>query len=433
MLFVFPSINRLSILLLLGFTFPVYGQAFKITPNNNQYYFTDYIQKREPGSILKIVLLINITDGYKSTLTNPQLSWSDWSGSPRATMTGTGKYQIDLDVVYKKKDANTIALSEFKTPRVIDIKIGDLERHLIRIDYVSDLTVENIVKKISVFNPMESRYDDLIGFIYEYNEVLRKYDPFCDLVLPEIITDDFSRKITQSIRADWKKTKINVFQSTSKSFSKFLNNDPGQSIAPGIIDYLSQANDIRLNYYNAYRIDYVTRLMEYCLANPEKNCVNNDLIIKSFEAIKQDSTDRNLIITHVVRNGFQINNLFVAYTPVINPNPDIISSQKEYFKIPTSPSFNIFSSSEYTLWVEDKEKQKVSTDKTVNCIEDKFREIVLPVNSSLAIVKLQNVYGKDLNFDVHEFERDLKSLMIKYNGLFLSHVALPVKEGVSRK
>lgn len=431
--FVFPkSIKRLVILFFWVCICPAYGQGFKITPNNNQYYYTHYIQKQEPGSILKISLIFYVTEGYKSTHINPEFSWNDGSGVLMADMTGPGKYQIDLNVVYRKKNANTIALSEFETPRIMDIKIKDLNRHLIRIDYVSDLTVNNIVKKISVFNPMESRYDELINFIYEYNETLRRYDPFCDLVLPEIVTDEFSKKITQSIHNDWKKTKINVFQSTSKNFSKFLNNDPDAGNVSDITGVLAQTSDIKLNFYNAYRIDYVTRLMEYCFINPEQNCINKELIIKSFQAIKHDSTDRNLIITHVVRNGFQINNLFVAYTPVVNPNPDLIGKQKEYFKIPTSPSYNILSSTQYTLWVENKDKQQVSQWKTVNGVENKFKEIVLPVHSSLAIVKLPGDFGKDLNFDTGEFESDLKSLMIRYKCLFLSHISLPVNAG-SRK
>jgi hypothetical protein len=420
---------RLGILFLLIYINPAYGQKFKITPNNNQYYFTDYIQKAEAGSILKIVLIFNVTNSYKPTFVNPEFSWNDSSGILKSNMVGPGKYQIDLDVVYKKTNANTIALSEFETPRVMNVKISDLKRHLIRIDYVSDLIVDNIEKKISVFNPRESRYEELINFVYDYNEILRKYDPYCDLVLPEIITDDFSKKITQSINGDWKKTKINALQSTSKNFVKVLSNDPQPNSVSELIDCLSKTNTIKLNYYNAYRISYLTNLLDYCLNNPGKNF--SSLIIKSFEAIKQDSTDRNLIITHVTRNGFQINDLSVAYTPHVNANPEI-QKPAEYFKCPTSPTYSIFSGSQYTIWVENKDKQRVSSDKLVNCVEEKFKEIVLPVNSSLAIVKLQNDFGKNLNYDMLEFERELTNLIIKYKCLYLSHVSLPVNAG-SRK
>jgi hypothetical protein len=367
-------------------------------------------------------------DGYKSSHVNPEFSWNDGSGILNATSIMPGKYQIDLNVVYKKKNTNTIALSEFETPRIIDVKINDLQRHLIRIDYVSNLAVANITKKISTFYPKESKYDDLINFIYDYNEILRKYDPFCDLVFPEIITDDFSGKITQAIQSDWKKTKINEFQSTSKNLSKALRSGPQQNSASDLIDCLSQTNTVKLNYYNAYRINYLTHLFAYSLTSEEDFNKISNLILESFKAIKQeniDSTDRNLIITHVTRNGFQINNLSVAYTPVINSNPELIK-QKEYFICPSSPSYSIFSNSQYTLWVENKDKQRVSSDKTVNCAEAKYKEIVLPVNSSLAIVKLQNDFGKNLNFDSREYEKDIKSLIIKYKCLYLTHVSLPV-------
>lgn len=425
----FQAMNRLTILFLLLSLNPAYGQGFKITPNNNQYYSTHYIQKPDSVSIWKITLLFNVMDGYKSTHVNPEFTWNDGSGTLNATMIAPGKYQIDLNVVYKKKGANTIALSEFETPRVIDVKIHDLHRHLIRIDYVSNLTVANITKKISTFYPMESKYNDLISFIYEYNEILRKYDPFCELVFPEIITDDFSGKITQTIHSDWKKIKINDFYTTSKNLSKALKSDPQQQSVSDLIDCLSQTNTIKLNYYNAYRINYLTNLLEHTLTTPEKDFSQiSSLILESFQAIKKeesDPSDRNLIITHVTRNGFQVNNLAVAYTPVTNTTPEIVKS-KEYFKIPTSPSFSIFSNSEYMLWVENKDKQKVSTDKTVKCTEDKYKEIVLPVHSTLAIVKLQNDFGKNLNYDLKEFQNEIKNLIIKYKCMYLTHISVPV-------
>lgn len=424
---VFPSfINRLTILFCLILAAPAHGQGFRITPHNNQYYSTDYILKPDPASIAKIVLIFKVNDGYKSTHINPEFSWTGGYGVLKSEMIGPGKYQIDLNIVYKKKDANTLELSEFRTPRIIDVKIHDLNRHFIRIDYVTDLTVDNIAKKISIFNPVESRYDELISFIYEYNEILRKYDPFCELVLPEIITDDFSKKITQTIDSDWKKIKISSLQSYSKSYIKVLNSDARQEVSTDLIDCLSQTQTIKLNYYNAHRINYLTNLLEYCLYNPEKSFSN--LIIKSFEAIKRDSADRNLVITHVTRNGFQINNLSVAYTPVVSSHEEI-KRPAEYFKCPTSPTYSIFAGSQYIIWVENKGKEKVSSDRLVNCVDDKFREIVLPVHSSLAIVKLQNDFGKNLNYDLQEFESELKRLIVKYKCLYVSHISVPVNTG----
>ncbi len=424
--------NRITLLIILftAFTNSAFSQKFRITPNNNQYYYTDYIQKEDSGSILKIILIFSVTDAYKPTYLNPEFSWSDGSGKLNANMIMPGKYQIDLNVVYKKTNANTIAFSEFSKPRIINVNINDLHRVLIKIEYVTNLTVEYIEKKISTFNPLESKYEDLIYFIYDYNDILRKYDPFCELILPEIVTDDFSKKITQTINSDWKKTKFNVFQSTCKDLNKSLKNSEQNSAVVDLINCLSQTNQIKLNHYNAYRIDYLTGLLEYRLTlSAEHSGEIDNQIMKSFQAIKQeniDSTDRQLIVTHVTRNGFQMNNLSVAYSPAVNPSPELNKIQKEYFKCPSSPSYSIFSNSNYLIWVESKDKKKVSTNKFVNPADGKYKEIVLPVNSSLAIVRLQNDFGQKLHFDAKEFDNEIKKLIIRYKCLFLTNISVPV-------
>jgi hypothetical protein len=424
--------NRLSFIIVLLATYitSVYSQNWRITPNNNQYYYIDYTLKNDSNKLGQVVLIFTVTDGYKSTFINPKFSWSDGSGTLISKMIMPGKYQINLNIVYKKVNSNTIAISELNGPRIIDVEISTLNRHLIKIEYLSDLTVKNIVKRISTFNPLESQYDELIRFVYDYNLILRKYDPYCDLVLPEIITDDFSGKITKTLDNSWKKTNVSTFYSLCNELHKVLKNDPAQNVDQDLVNCLSQAKSIKLNYYNAYRINYLIELLQNSLALAAKHSREIDQqILQSINAIKSeniDSTDRYLIVASVNRKGFQVNNLSVAYTPALFQSLESKQSQWGYFNCPSSPSFCVFPNSDYYLWVENRNKQKLTSGKILNPADSKFKEIVLPVNSSLAIVRLEQNFGKNLNIDNLEFDTDINNLIKKHKSLFLSNISIPI-------
>lgn len=422
--------RRIRFIAVLFITIATYGysQNFRITPNNNQYYYVNYFQKNDSGSLGKIILMFNITNPYKATFVNPVFSWNDGSGNLEAKMVEPGQYQISLDLVYNRVNNNCIAVSEFATPRIIDVAISDLNRHLIKIEYLSDLSTKNIVKRISKFNPLEAQYEDLISFIYDYNYILRKYDPYCELIFPEIITDDFSKKIVQTINSSWKKTRISSFYSLSKELTKVLKSDSAQNVDPKLLESLLQAHLVELNYYNAQRISYLIDLFENSLKLPAKHSASSDKeILESFNALKDeniDSTDRFLIVANVVKNGFQRNDLSVAYSPAPFKNLEYKKRQRGYFNCPSSPSYCIFPCSDYLLWVENKNKEKMSGDKLINPKECRFKEIVLPVDNSLAIVRLHNEFGKNLKFDQKEFQSDINRLIIKYNCLFLSNISI---------
>lgn len=421
--------RRIKFIVFLFFAVATYGysQSFRITPNNNQYYYVDYYLKSDSNSLGKIILLFNVTNPYKSTFVNPVFSWNNGAGKLETTMTMPGQYQIELNLEYNRFNNNCIAVSEFGSPHIIDVAISDLNRHLIKIEYLSDLSGKSIVKRISKFNPLEAQYNDLISFIYDYNFILRKYDPYCELIFPEIITDDFSKKITESINSSWKKTRISSFYSLCKDLNKVLQSDSIPA-DPELIASLAQAPRIKLNYYNAHRISYLIDLLENSLKLPSKHSLASDIeILESFNALKEeniDSTDRFLIVANVVKNGFQKNDLSVAYSPAPFKNLEYKKRQRGYFNCPSSPSYCIFPSSDYLLWVENKNKEKLSGDKLINPKESRFKEIVLPVESSLAIVRLHNNFGKNLKFDFNEFQKDLNKLIIEYNCLFLSNISL---------
>lgn len=407
-----------------------YCQNWRITPNNNQYYYVDYVLNNDSNTLGKVVLIFTVTDGYKSTFTNPKFTWNDGTGALVSKMIMPGKYQIDLNVVYKKNNNNTITISELSKPLIIDIEISNLNRHLIKIEYLSDLTPKNIAKRISKFNPVEAQFDELIQFVCDYNFILRKYNPYCDLVLPEIITDDFSKKITQTLDNSWKKTKVSQFYSLSKQLNKVLKIDTAQNVDPDLINCLAQANSIKLNYYNAYRINYLIELLQNSMALPAKHSREIDeQILKSIRAIRSenvDSTDRYLVVASVNKKGFQVNNLSVAYTPAPFRNLESKKIQWGYFNCPSSPSYCVFPNSDYYIWVENRSKEKLSAGKRINPADSKFKEIVLPVNTSLAIVRLQENFGKNFNFESQEFYNDINSLIKKYKSLFLSNISLPI-------
>jgi hypothetical protein len=418
------------VVLFAAFISTSYSQDFRITPNNNQYYFVKYYQEKDSISLGKFVLLFTVTERYVSTFLNPKFSWSDGSGTLESKLIAPGKYQIDLPITYKKENTNCITVSELSMPRIIDVEISDLNRHLIKIEYLSNLTHENIYTRISRFNPLEAKYDDLIIFVYNFNNILRKYDPYCELILPEVVTGDFSTKITDAIRSSWEKTRIKTFYSLCNELSKAIRNDTAQNIDPELLPSLSQANSIQLSYYNAYRVNYMIDLLENSLALPAKHSADADkLILKSLKALKEekpDSTDRFLVVANVVKSGFQRIGLLVAYSPTAFQNLDDQKMKKGYLNFPSSPSFGLFPESEYTLWAEDKKKGKVSNVKLLNTKDSRYKEIVFPINETLAIVRVPDNFGKNLNFDRQDFYKELDRLMIQDKCLFLANVSIPL-------
>lgn len=422
--------NRIKlIVVLLGICISVsFGQDFRITPNNNQYYVVKYYYEKDSNSLGKFVLIFTVTDRYKATFIDPKFTWSDGSGTLESKMIANGVYQIDLPIEYKKLNTNCITVDEFIKPRIIDVAISDLNRHLIKIEYLTNLTHENIYNRISKFNPVEAKYDDLIIFMYSFNSILRKYDPYCELILPEVVTGDFSKKITDVINTSWSKTRIKALYSLSNELSKVIKKDTAPSADPELLPSLAQANLIKLNYYNAYRINYLIDLLENSLALPARHSADGDKqILESFKALKAeslDSTDRFLVVANVVKSGFQRTGLMVAYCPAPFQSLDIEKIRRGYLNFPSSPSFGLFPESDYILWAEDKKKGKVSGHKLLSTGESRYKEIVFPIHESLAIVRLPNNFGKNLKFDLQDFYKELDRLMIQNKCLFLSNISI---------
>lgn len=415
------------VVLLAAYISTSYCQDFRITPNNNQYYSVKYYHKKDSNSLGKFVLIFSINDPYVSTFTNPLFLWNDGSGTLESKMISPGKYQIDLSIDYKKVNANCITVGELETPRIIDVEINNLKQQLISIEYLSNLSRENIYDRISRFNPVEANYGELISFVYNLNHILRRYDPYCELALPELITGDLSKEITNAVNSSWKKARISLFYSLCEELSRALKNNPKQSVDRELISRLAKANTIKLNYYNAYQIEFLIGLMEGMLALPSKPSADaHKLMLKGLSTLNEnpDSTNRFLVIANVVKNGYKQNNLLVACTPASVHSPDDKKSPRSYFSCPSSPSFGIFPEAVYILWVENKKKEKLSNNKLINLRDVRYKEIVFPVNGSLAVVRIPASIENKTNINKVDFYHELDRLIIKHNCLFLLNISV---------